>query len=128
MKWSIDSILYALICGLAVLGIGGRQFAVGAQKPGDSGTTSQKHADAAGNASAKDNSATSTGNHMGKFDIQSKDWGKLPDGREAKLYTVTNPNGLKLSMSDYGATIISLEVPDKNGKLGDIVLGAPTPA
>jgi aldose 1-epimerase len=65
---------------------------------------------------------------MGKFDIQTKDWGKLPDGREATLYTVANPSGLKLTMSDYGATVISLEVPDRGGKLANVVLGLPTPS
>jgi aldose 1-epimerase len=47
----------------------------------------------------------------------------MPDGRDASLYTVTNPNGLQLKMTDYGATVVSLEVPDRNGKLANISLG-----
>ena len=39
------------------------------------------------------------------------------------LFTFTNVNGLEAKLSNYGGLIISLSVPDKNGILGDIVLG-----
>jgi aldose 1-epimerase len=39
------------------------------------------------------------------------------------LFTLTNANGLKLKVTNLGATITSLEVPDRNGKLADVVLG-----
>ena len=41
----------------------------------------------------------------------------------ASVYTISNTNGLKLSMTALGGKIMSLYVPDKNGVLGDIVLG-----
>src|SRR5438477_9468494 len=45
------------------------------------------------------------------------------DGREVDLYTLTNPGGLVLKVITYGATVTELHVPDKNGKLADVVLG-----
>jgi len=78
--------------------------------------------------SAKHDTSTSTRTKtdMGKFNIQKASFGKMPDGRAVSIFTVTNPNGLRLKMTDYGATVVSLEVPDKNGKLADVTLGLPT--
>jgi aldose 1-epimerase len=45
------------------------------------------------------------------------------DGRETKLYTLKNKNGLEVTFSNYGQRIISILTPDKNGNLDDIVLG-----
>ncbi|WP_409070859.1 aldose epimerase family protein [Hymenobacter sp. HSC-4F20] len=50
-------------------------------------------------------------------------FGKTQDGTEVQLYTLTNTHGLKVSITNYGGTITSLLVPDKAGKLGDVVLG-----
>ena len=58
-----------------------------------------------------------------KMDIQKESFGKLPDGTEIDIYTLTNKNGLKARIMTYGATVVSLEVPDRNGRIGDIVLG-----
>ena len=44
-------------------------------------------------------------------------------GKEVKLYTLKNKNGLTLKVTNYGCIITELHVPDKAGKLGDIVLG-----
>lgn len=54
-------------------------------------------------------------------------FGKLPDGREAKLFTLTNSNGLRAKISDLGATLVSMEVPDKSGKLADVTHGFDKP-
>ncbi|UOR03715.1 galactose mutarotase [Hymenobacter aerilatus] len=53
----------------------------------------------------------------------STSFGKTTEGTEAQLYTLTNAHGLKVDISNYGGTITSLIVPDKDGKMGDIVLG-----
>ncbi|MGB2806958.1 MAG: aldose epimerase family protein [Sedimentisphaerales bacterium] len=58
--------------------------------------------------------------------IGTKPFGKTPDGQEVDLYTLTNTNGLKARITNYGAILVSLEVPDKNGKLADITLGFDT--
>lgn len=58
-----------------------------------------------------------------KMDIQKESFGRLPDGTEIELYTLANSHGLRVRIMTYGATVVSLEVPDRNGKLTDIVLG-----
>lgn len=55
--------------------------------------------------------------------IQRIDWGKTKDGTPVELYTLTNKNGLIAKIATYGATLTELHVPDKNGKMGDVVLG-----
>ena len=55
--------------------------------------------------------------------ITKASFGKLPDGQEITLYTVTNKNGVEMKVMNYGAIITSLKTPDKNGVLEDIVLG-----
>ena len=47
----------------------------------------------------------------------------LPDGIEARLYTLSNENGLSATVTNYGGIVVDLIVPDKNGKMEDIVLG-----
>lgn len=44
-------------------------------------------------------------------------------GKPIALYTLTNSAGMELSLCNYGARIVSLMVPDRNGKLQDVVLG-----
>jgi aldose 1-epimerase len=50
----------------------------------------------------------------------------MPDGVEVYLYTLTNDRGIEVSIITYGGAITSLKVPDRNGLLGDIVLGYET--
>lgn len=50
-------------------------------------------------------------------------FGTLPDGAAVERYTLTNPNGLEMSVITYGAIIVSLQTPDRDGHLDDIVLG-----
>lgn len=45
------------------------------------------------------------------------------DGRQIGLYTLTNGSGSEVTVTNYGAKIVSLMVPDKNGALVDVVLG-----
>lgn len=46
---------------------------------------------------------------------------------EYEVYTLTNANGLKMDVLTYGARIINLFTPDKNGVLGDVLIGYATP-
>lgn len=56
--------------------------------------------------------------------IEKKSFGKIEKtGEMADLYTITNKNGLSVDLSTFGATITSIKVPDKNGKLKDITQG-----
>jgi len=50
-------------------------------------------------------------------------FGQTKDGKTAYLYTVKNSNGVIAKFTDYGAILVSLYVPDKNGELKDVVLG-----
>ena len=62
-----------------------------------------------------------TNNHQMK--VTREAFGLLPDNREASCYTAINSGGLILKVSDYGGIIQSIQVPDKNGELADVVLG-----
>ncbi len=55
--------------------------------------------------------------------ITSAPFGTLPDGRNATLYTLTNPHGVVVKVSDFGGVITEIHTPDRNGKLADIALG-----
>ena len=55
--------------------------------------------------------------------VEKKSFGKTSDGKEATLYTLTNKNGMKVSFCDYGAVIVSIVVPDRDGNFEDIALG-----
>ena len=52
-----------------------------------------------------------------------QEFGKLPDGRQAFLYTLRNKSNASVKISTYGAAVVSINVPDKNGKREDVVLG-----
>lgn len=54
--------------------------------------------------------------------ITEADFGEH-DGKPVKLYTLTNANGLVMKVMNYGAIITELHVPDKAGKMADVVLG-----
>jgi aldose 1-epimerase len=58
-----------------------------------------------------------------KMSIKKQAFGKTEDGKSVDLYTLTNANGLKAEIITYGGIVTSLQVPDRNGKLADIVLG-----
>lgn len=55
--------------------------------------------------------------------ITQKSFGKTKSGEDATLYTVTNNNGMEVSFTDYGANIVSIIVPDRNGDFADVALG-----
>lgn len=56
--------------------------------------------------------------------IQVKPFGKLPSGEDTRLYTLTNAGGASVSISNYGGTLVAIRVPDRDGKLTDVLLGA----
>ena len=55
--------------------------------------------------------------------MERKAFGKLADGEEATLYTISNTKGMYAQITDFGASIVSLVVKDKDGKNTDVVLG-----
>ncbi|MFL6213367.1 MAG: aldose epimerase family protein [Blastocatellia bacterium] len=58
-----------------------------------------------------------------KMKTGKESFGKLPDGTPVDLYTLTNANGVEMKVITYGGIVTSLKTPDRNGQLGDIVLG-----
>ena len=55
--------------------------------------------------------------------MTKKLFGKTPEGVEVYLYTIENGNGMKAEIINYGGTVVSLYVPDRDGRLTDVVLG-----
>ena len=55
--------------------------------------------------------------------MTKKSFGKTPDGAEITLYTLTNSAGMEVGIMNYGAIVVSMKVPDRNGKFADVVLG-----
>lgn len=55
--------------------------------------------------------------------INKTHYGNLQDGTQVQLFTLTNSNSMTVKIMNYGGTIVSIEVPDRDGKLDDITLG-----
>jgi aldose 1-epimerase len=62
--------------------------------------------------------ATKQGAH-----VEKAAFGKMPDGTTIESYTLRNTQGASAKLITYGATIAELKVPDRDGKMGDVVLG-----
>ena len=50
-------------------------------------------------------------------------FGQLPDGRKADLYILKNASGASVEITNFGGIIRAINVPDKNGELGNVLLG-----
>ncbi|OKL40332.1 aldose epimerase family protein [Pontibacter flavimaris] len=57
------------------------------------------------------------------MDIKKEAFGTAPDGQQVYLYTLTNPQGVTVKITNYGAIVTSFVTPDKNGEMGDVVAG-----
>jgi aldose 1-epimerase len=55
--------------------------------------------------------------------LVSGDFGKTREGTVTRIFTLTNKSGVEVKITNYGGRIVSLKVPDKNGAMGDVVLG-----
>jgi len=53
-------------------------------------------------------------------------WGRMPDGREVRRFTLTNTHGTRISISEYGAILLSIETTDRKGTPGTITLSYKT--
>src|SRR5260370_20506495 len=56
-------------------------------------------------------------------EISRHPFGQTKDGTEVYLFTLRNAKGAEARISNYGGIVTSLKVPDRSGKLGDVVLG-----
>ncbi len=91
--------LFARICMLACLTILGAEFAPSSQ--GEGAKTMAKHS----------------------AHVVKAAFGKMPDGTEIESYTLYNTEGASAKVITYGATLAELHMPDRHGKMGDVVLG-----
>ncbi len=55
--------------------------------------------------------------------VDKRIFGNMPDGKPAYIFTIENSNRVMLQVTNYGAKIISIQVPDKDGKRDNVVLG-----
>lgn len=55
--------------------------------------------------------------------VEARVFGKYPDGRDIMLYTISNSKGMQAAVSNLGAAIVKLMVPDSKGQVADVVLG-----
>ncbi|MGL5075766.1 MAG: aldose epimerase family protein, partial [Waterburya sp.] len=69
----------------------------------------------------ENNHQTLTNNSVTKIEF-----GQTQDGQKAALYTLTNANGLVAKITNYGAILTELHLPDNQGQLDDVVLGFDT--
>ncbi len=68
-----------------------------------------------------------TGAVMGKTEVSKRDGGKLPDGSPVDIYTLKDQK-IEVQIMNYGGEILSIKVPDRAGKVADVVLGFDDPS
>ncbi len=71
----------------------------------------------------KPNRAHATENNS----VTKIEFGQTQDGQKVELYSLTNTNGLVAKITNYGAILTELHLPDNQGKLDDVVLGFNSP-
>lgn len=61
---------------------------------------------------------------LGSFSqsVKVSNWGRTRDGEKVKLYELSNKKGMKVAVMNYGATLVSVETPDRSGTLENITL------
>jgi len=60
------------------------------------------------------------------MELLIQEMGTVPSQGEVELYTIRNGHGAEVSIMTYGATVVSLKVPDREGNVGDVALGFDT--
>ncbi len=63
------------------------------------------------------------GNPETRPSVQMKSFGATPDGKPVTLYTLRNQRGMEVDITNFGAAVVSLKTPDRQGKFADVVLG-----
>jgi aldose 1-epimerase len=56
-------------------------------------------------------------------EVSRQSFGKTKEGTPVDLFTLKNKHGVEVKISNYGGTVISWLVPDRNGRMADVVLG-----
>ncbi|MCX6879532.1 MAG: galactose mutarotase [Verrucomicrobia bacterium] len=63
---------------------------------------------------------------MATSSVTAETFGKMPAGREVKIFTITNKNGLRARVTEYGAILVAMAAPDRHGKTADLTHGFDT--
>ena len=58
-----------------------------------------------------------------KMIIEKEIFGKTSDGMLIDLYSLINSNRMEVKITNYGGIVVSIKVPDRNGRMDDVVLG-----
>ncbi len=102
----------------------------GAAQPGTA-TATEEPAAASPEPTAPTENATSADQPSApeskpKMSIEKTAFGKTAEGVTVDLYTLTNAKGVVLKMTNFGAIVVALEVPDRDGKLANVNMGFST--
>ena len=62
-------------------------------------------------------------NHRNAHDCRKKLFGKMPNGDQVSIYTLTNANKMQVSLLNYGGTVKDILVPDRNGNFANAFSG-----
>src|SRR5882762_8219714 len=65
-------------------------------------------------------------NPTAKSSVQVRPFGAIASGEKTNLYVLTNSRGMVVAITNCGATVVSIKVPDRAGKFADVVLGYDT--
>ena len=77
----------------------------------------------AGDEEANEGDSAQTGNEEPReMGIVSSTYGSTQDGKEVTEWTLTNANGMRVQLMDYGASVLSVEVPDRDGNFENVTL------
>ena len=57
------------------------------------------------------------------MEIEQNIWGFTAEGEAIVLYKMTNAGGASVKLTNIGATVVSVEVPDRDGRLANVALG-----
>jgi len=71
-------------------------------------------------------SAKCSANPLPKTSVEVKPFGAIASGEKTDLYVLKNSRGMVVAITNYGATVVSIKVPDRAGKSEDVVLGYET--
>lgn len=58
-----------------------------------------------------------------KSGLDARNFHTMVDGKQTNLFVLTNKNGMEVCITNFGARIVSVMVPDKDGQMKDVVLG-----
>lgn len=57
------------------------------------------------------------------MNVKKESFGKLSDGKEVMLFTLSNAQNITVKIITFGGIVTSIRVPDQDGKIADVVLG-----